>query len=515
MRLSALRHLRVVVSGSLFAFCVLSSLTAQSVDMEARRAAYDGPKPKYVMFFIGDGFGMAHSFAAEAYLAAAEGRIGAEQLSLNHLPVFGQISTYAENRLITDSAAAGTALATGCKTTVGTISMDGKREKALYTVAEAARDRGMRVGIVTSVSIDHATPSVFYSHKADRNLYYSIALDLARSGFDYFGGGGFLKPEGDGQIGADNMKQNVGLGGIVQAHDSENCVDFARRMGYTYVNDKQAFFALKSGAEKIIAVTDRLAGGQSITYAIDRAEGELALVDFTRKGIELLAGEEGFFMMVEGGKIDWCSHANDAATTVHEVLDFDRAVQAALAFYLQHPEETLIVVTADHETGGMGIGYAGSHYDGNIYALSHQKMSYEAFSGLVAEYRDAHPDGGSEEEGLALVKENFGLGDSALLLGLNPLEEKELRQAFRDSMSNGEGRDPIAKLEYYLRYGGYDPLTVTATRILAGKAGIGWTTFSHTASPVPVRAIGPGSELFSGAMDNTDMARNIFTLLAE
>ncbi len=494
---------------------VASALHSQVLDTEARRASYDGPRPKYIMFFIGDGFGMAQSFAAEAYLGSAKDGVQTSALTLNSLPVYGAISTHAQNRLITDSAAAGTALATGYKTTVNTISMDGPRVNALRTVAEAARDKGLKVGIVTSVSIDHATPAVFYAHQPDRNMYYHIALDLSASGFDYFGGGGFMEPDGESDGVVDRLKQNTGLDNAKQGAGEANCLTIASSRGYSYVDDEVAFRALRNGAGKVIATAPRLVSGEALPYAIDRREGELSLADFTAKGIELLAGPQGFFMMVEGGKIDWSCHANDAATTVHEVIDFDMAVRAGLDFYQANPADTLIIVTADHETGGMGVGFAGTKYDGNISVLRRQKLSYEVVSQKVAAYRDANPAGGSFDEVMDMLEENFGLGDAAAGLGLSPLELNQLRTAFEDSMRNSAPKDPVSKALYYLNYGDYEPIVAAACRILAEKAGVSWTSYSHTAVPVPVRAIGPGSELFSGAMDNTDMARNIFFLLGE
>jgi len=140
---------------------------------------------KYVFYFIGDGMGFAHIATTEAYLAEINGENGFEKLNFNGFPAVGIATNHAETRLITGSAAAGTSLATGHKTTINTISMDGPRETRLTTIAEEAKKHGLKVGIISSVSINHATPAVFYAHQPLRSNYYEIGLDLINSGFNF------------------------------------------------------------------------------------------------------------------------------------------------------------------------------------------------------------------------------------------------------------------------------------------------------------------------------------------
>jgi alkaline phosphatase len=507
-------QLRIIIS-LLFTLVLSAQLSASIPEVDARRASYNGARPKYIFIFIGDGFGMTQAEAAETFTAAQEGRVGITALTMNKLPVYGMMTTFASNHLITDSAAAGTALATGIKTSPNRIGMDEDAKEPLHTVAERAHALGIRVGIVTSVPVDHATPATFYAHQPDRNMFYEIALDLSASGFDYFAGSGFTSPEGDATIEPGDKSRNIGLGKAQEVHSAQNCKDIARACGYNIVETRADFEKLAPGAGKTIVATTGQGGSTSgLAYAIDRIPGDMTLEEFTRKGIALLDGPTGFFMMVEGGKIDWACHANDAATTVREVLDMDMAVRAAIDFANDHPGEVLIIVTSDHETGGMGLGYAGTRYESRIELLANQKVSYEAFTKVVDAYRKAHPDGGTVADGLALAKEYFGLGDAAKGLALKPIEDTALRAAFRDSMlqsASGKETDRDAR---YLSYGDYDPLSVTCCHILNNKAGIGWTSYAHTASPVPVRTLGPGKELFSGYMDNTDIAKNIFCLLA-
>lgn len=477
------------------------------------REKYKGKAPKYIFYFIGDGMGLSQANSAEAYLGALENSNGIKRLHLNSLPKQGFYTTYAANRFITGSAAAGTALATGHKTTINTIGMDANREVALKSVAEMAKEKGYKVGIVSSVSIDHATPASFYAHQHTRSMYYDISLDLSKSGFNYFGGGGFKHPDGDGKIDNKNNMSNFGMGDEKEIENKQpNSMEVAKERGYTIVNTKDGFEKLKKGNDKIIAIAPNLVGGKALPYSIDQKDGnDISLGDFTQKGIELLDNKKGFFMMVEGGKIDWASHANDAATVIQEVIQFDNAVAKAIDFYKKHPKETLIIVAADHETGGMALGFSGSHYESEFAILQHQNVSYETFSSLVKEYRKANKGNYKVEDGLALVQKHFGLGDKEKGLELSNFELQQLKNAFHKSMNY----DKKMKKEdqFYQLYGSYDPLTISACHILSQKAGIGWTSFSHTASPIPVRSEGVGAHLFTGFFDNTDVAKNLMKLM--
>lgn len=490
----------------------LMLLTLGALAQPSERENYKGKAPKYIFYFIGDGMGLSQANAAEAYLGALNNSNGIKTLRLNTLPKQGFYTTYAVDRFITGSAAAGTALATGEKTTINTISMDAKREKPLTTIAEMARNKGYKVGIVSSVSIDHATPASFYAHQPTRSMYYPISCDLSKSGFNYFGGGGFKHPEGDGKTN-NNAMANFGMGGEKEIEDKQpNSKELAKERGYRFVNTHEAFENLKKGDDKIIAIAPKLVGGKALPYAIDQKDDkDISLAEFTQKGIELLDNKNGFFMMVEGGKIDWASHANDAATVINEVIQFDNAVAKALDFYKKHPKETLIIVAADHETGGMALGFAGSHYESAFGLLQHQNLSYETFSAMINKYKKENAGKHNVADGLALVKKHFGLGDSEKGLALSDFELQQLKDAFNKSMNYK--KEMKKNDQFYLLYGSYDPFTVTACHILSQKAGIGWTSYSHTASPIPVRSMGVGAYLFTGFYDNTDVPKNLMKLI--
>ena len=149
---------------------------------------------KYVFYFIGDGMGVNQVNGTEMYLAEQEGRIGVKPLLFTSFPVASMATTFSATNSVTDSSAAGTALATGAKTYNGAIGMDDNKS-VLQSVAERAKKSGKKVGVTTSVSVDHATPAAFYAHQPDRGMYYEIALDLPKAGFDFYAGGGFLKPD--------------------------------------------------------------------------------------------------------------------------------------------------------------------------------------------------------------------------------------------------------------------------------------------------------------------------------
>ncbi|MDL2229751.1 alkaline phosphatase, partial [Treponema sp. OttesenSCG-928-L16] len=321
---------------------------------------------KYVFLFIGDGMATPQISSAEIYSNALSSKdISIQKLAFTRFPVAGLTTTYDAGSFITDSASAGTAMATGNKTLSGVINMDPGKTQKYKTLGEYAHETGMAVGIVSSVSLDHATPAVFYAKVPSRSDYYGIARQLTESGFEYFGGGGFAQPRGKNK-------------------DQEDIIELAKKNGYTYVNSRQAFDALKPGAGKTLAVNSVLQDSNAMPYELDRGGNDLSLADYTRKGIELLsANEKGFFMMVEGGKIDWACHANDAAAAIHDTLALDAAIQEAIAFAERHPEETLIVVTGDHETGGMTVGFAGTQYSTFFDKVGLQKESYVAFNDTI------------------------------------------------------------------------------------------------------------------------------------
>jgi alkaline phosphatase len=469
---------------------------------------WSGKPAKYVFMFIGDGMGLQQVSAAEIYLGATKNNArnnkpGIEKLTFSRFENQGMITTYSANSFITDSAPAATSLATGYKTDNGVIGVDPSKTKKFATIAELAKERGMKVGVISSVSINHATPAAFYAHVPSRNDYYGIGLQLLDSEVDYFGGGGFNQPTGKDK-------------------DKKSLYDIAVERGIQVLRSRDAILAAKKDGGRVFVVNPVLDADNAMPYEIDRTAGELSLAEFTRKGIELLENEKGFFMQVEGGKIDWTCHANDAATSIIDTFAFDDAVKEAAEFAKKHPDETLIVIVGDHETGGMSIGFAGTEYETFFEKIAGQKESFLEFDKKIAAYRAGKGEK-SFDAFFPEITKSFGLfrlteaetkelaekakeDDAAALrlaMNLSPMELDAIQGAFDRSMKEGKVR---GNEQMFLLYGGYEPLSVQITHVLNQKAGIGWTTYAHTGIPVPVFAHGQGAELFNGYYDNTDIA---------
>ena len=366
--------------------------------------------------FIGDGMGFSHVSLTEAYLATEKGEIGSEPLEFSKFPVLGIATTYSANRYITCSSAAGTALSTGTKTNNGMLGVT-PDTTALKSITYKIHDAGYKIGIMTTVTIDHATPASFYANSAARGDYYNIAKQLPETGFEFFGGGGFAQPKGDKEA-------------------EKPVIDYVTEGGYTVAYGIDEFNEKKENSSKMLLLQRKGKENEILPYALGRKDGELTLAQTVDAAVKFLDNEKGFFIMAEGGKIDWAAHSNDVANTIFETLDMDEAVEIAYQFYLKHPDETLIIVTADHETGGVSLGRkTGYVYDLNVIDSVKNKMTD--------------------------IDVNNYMSDAAQL----------------------------------------DTTSI--------KAGIGWTTRSHTGGGVPVYAIGACSEQFAGRMDNTEIPKKI------
>ncbi len=438
--------------------------------------------PKYVFLMIGDGMGINQAAATERYLASCRGVIGRDSLTFTSFPHIALCHTYSLSNGVTDSAAAGTALSTGTKTANGVLGMDSTRTVALTSVAEKAHRSGRAVGVTTSVSIDHATPGAFYAHVPSRKRYYRIGEQMAASGYEFFGGADFLSPTGS--------KKN-----------RRHLHDILADSGYIVAKGLPALEAIPTGAKVFLTQPEGHGMKQlgksrsSLPYAIDRVADDLTLPQITSAAIDRLdATGRGFFLMVEGGAIDWACHSNDAATAFAEIRDFDNAVARAYNFYKLHPDETLIVVTADHETGGMALG--NSDYTLRFNTLSGQNCSLPGLSTAIAA---AIADGISWEGLKELLASRLGFWSS---VAITPEDEAALKSAY-DLTIEGNA-DTVAH-----EYSTDGLIAVTAVNILNRVAKCGWTTGAHSGAPVGVYAIGCGAERFNGVLDNTNIPRLI------
>ena len=479
-----------------------------AIPAQAVAAAEETAAPKYIFLFIGDGMSYPQIQTTNYYLSAMADdgdEILTSQSNLNMMsfPVAGSAQTYDSTSFCPDSASTATSISTGHKTYSGTINMDEKMETPYETIAEKLKKQlGYKVGILSSVNLNHATPAAFYAHQASRNSYYEIGEELIASDFDYFAGGG--------------LKQTTG------AEDNQtDLYELAEEAGYKVIKTKAEAEALTAEDGKAIVIDETLADSDSMSYDMDLEDGEWALADYVEKGIEVLNNDTGFFMMVEGGKIDWACHANDAAATITDTLAMDEAVGKAVEFYNEHPDETLILVTGDHETGGLTIGFAGTDYDTFLTNISNQKISYAKFdSDYVTGYKKNQTD---FDTVMKDVTELFGLqapageeeasnqadnadqhpeSENTGSLVMTDYEYDKLKAAYEETMSR-TGEEEEFGQEEYLLYGSYEPLTVTITHILNNKSGISFSSYAHTGLPVEVFAMGSGQEQFEGYYDNT------------
>lgn len=469
-------------------------------------------QPKYVFLFIGDGMSYPQFQAASDYLGALadddyekalpstkldsrEGAVldGPVALNFMNFPVAGSAVTFDSCSFAPDSASTATSIATGNKTYSGMINVDESGAISYETIAEKLHaQRGWKVGVISSVNLNHATPAAFYAHQASRNNYYEIGVELVNSGFEYFAGGALKKVTG-------NEKDQTSL------------YDLAEAAGYKVTYTQAEAEAVTAADQKVILIDEHLADSDAMDYDMDRQDGEWALADYVAKGIEVLDNDTGFFMMCEGGKIDWACHANDAGATVTDTLALADAVQVAVDFAKKHPAETLILVTGDHETGGLTIGFAGTDYDTYLDALANQTISYAQFDEqYVAAYKE---NGTAFEDAMVDVEALFGLkmtGEENDRLVLTDYEIQRLRTAYKLAVSDND--TPYTQ-EQYVLYGTYNPFSVTVTHILNNKSGVDFTSYSHTGLPVAVFAEGNGAAEFGGYYDNTDIFHKLAKML--
>ena len=514
--------------GEAKADAVSTETNSQEKTAEENTIAETADAPKYVFLFIGDGMSYPQIQLTNYFLNASQdmnkgtARVKDEektildsknQLVMMDFPVAGSAQTYDSTSFAPDSASTATSIATGYKTWSGSINVSEDFQEKYETIAEKLKEQqNYKIGVVSSVNLNHATPAAFYAHQESRNNYYEIGLELIDSGFDYFAGGG--------------LKKTTGSEG-----DKEDLYVLAEKAGYNVIKTQAEAEKLTSEDGKAIIIDEHLADSDAMAYEIDRQEGEWALADYVEKGIEVLDNDNGFFMMVEGGKIDWACHANDAASTITDTVALDNAVEKAVEFYNEHPDETLIIVTGDHETGGLTIGFAGTDYDTFLKNFENQKISYAKYDeDYVKQYKENKTD---FDTVMKDITELFGLqvpnganedtqqkdsadlhpeseGEGALVM--TEYEYEQLKSAYETTMAR-TGEEEEFGQEEYIKYGSYEPLTVTITHILNNKSGINFGSYAHTGLPVEVLVQGAGAEKFDGYYDNTDIYNTMAELL--
>lgn len=437
--------------------------------------------PNYIFFFIGDGMGIAQVTNAQLYNARVLGN--STPLLSTTFPVASMATTHSASSDVTDSAAAGTALSTGHKTVNGMLGVT-PDSVAVTSVAKKLFDAGYGVGIVTSVAIDDATPGAFYAHVPSRSQYYDIGRQLAECGYQ-FAAGASLRGAFDKQ---------------------GNPTDLMKYFDEANVSVSYGLDSLDTTAQRLLVLSPFHKEKQNeIGFTIDSIAGALTLPALTRAGLDQLkrTSPDRFFMMVEGGNIDHAGHGNDGGTILREVINFNQALQEAYDFYLAHPDETLIVVTADHETGGMSVGCRETGYSVRLENAAGQKISKEEFSNLcraMLRSRRIYTWDDMQE----ILRDELGFGVN---LKLTPEETERLHTMFDEVFEKR-----ASGLDQKTLYATFDGFTNEVFNILNAKSGMGWTTGGHSGMPVPVYAVGVDSQLFSPLNDNTDIPAKILSI---
>lgn len=432
--------------------------------------------PKYIFYFIGDGMGPGAVMGTDTYL-----RLASERLTPLLWETFPQCSfstTWSYNSPVTDSAAAGTALATGHKTRNNMLGM-GPDSVAVGNLADSLKTLGYGIALITNVAADDATPGAFYAHMPSRDDAYDIDTQAAESNVDFLAGSRIR-----------GIKRRGKYSGIYEKF-AENGWDVVRG-----VNNYNGH------SPRVLLVNDVDTLSNNSGYAIDHPDEWNLLRDYTRTAITHMTKHtpERFFMMVEGGNIDWAAHDNDAATIIREVLDFEEAMQLAYDFYLQHPDETLIVVTADHETGGMTVGQKSVGYNCYPKLIDGQSISKAKFNDLVSDLLKRE-EPVSPEEMKQILTEKLGF---YTLIPINEARQKRIDETFE--------RTFISRNDYFndALYHRFSEFVEEVFTIMNEASGFGFTTAKHSGNPVGVYAIGVGSELFSTPLDNTRIPQQIF-----
>lgn len=440
-------------------------------------AAESFGRARGIILFIGDGMGINQLRSAGIYSQ----QVLNKPLAIDSIPTRGTTTTYSADSEVTDSAAASTALYSGNKVNNGAVNIlpDGRQ---LSTIGHAGKKAGLSVGVVSTTRITHATPAGVFSRSPDRDLENLIADQMLEFEPDVAMGGGLRHFVPQSRKGS---KRN----------DDKDLIQVMTGKGYKFVASRLEL------EEVDLSVTHKLLGlfaMSHMAFEIDRLNvpdpaNQPDLAAMTKVALTILErNPKGFLVMVEGGRIDHACHAHDIKASIYDTIAFDAAVKLALEYQKTHPD-VLVLVTADHETGGLALG-SGAKYALDITALQPIGNSLEYLCGRIAKQP------GNME---AIVKAGgFDLSDSErALLSKYPPET---------------GPDAVPELSPYkgmLKEYVFSWPHYALSLIESERSRVGWASFVHTAQPVITYAIGPGDEEFSGLYDNTDIAKKMVRLL--
>ncbi|MBD5174589.1 MAG: alkaline phosphatase [Bacteroidales bacterium] len=433
-------------------------------------------QPKYIFYYIGDGMGVAPVNAAEYYNRMVLNN--ERPLTMLQFPTVGWCQTYSASHPITDSAAAGTALATGHKTKNSMLGMN-PDTVAVNSIAAELQQMGYGIGIATSVAPDDATPGAFYAHVSNRSQFYNIDKQMATSGYQFFAGAGLRGTKTDGQ--PNDVMDTFAQNGVQIVYGPE---------GVKEINSDKVLLLNVPGFED-----------NNISYTVDSIQGMLTLPVITEACLAQLerTSPDKFFMMIEGGNIDHALHGNDGGAAIKEIINFDQALEMAYNFYLAHPDETLIVVTADHDTGGSALV---NKRGANLANVDFQRVSKEQFSEYcksLLRSRNIYTWDDMKE----YLADNLGFFTH---IKLSDKQEAGLKEMF-DRTFELRNTDDQKTL-----YANFNAFAVEVFSIFNDAIGMAFTTTSHSANPTPVFAVGVGAEQFRGFNNNIDLPRRILSI---
>lgn len=465
--MSSLRKYFVTTIAVVLVFTINFLAFAESNDLE---------RAKGVILLIGDGMGINQVKSAGIYAQ----RILGKDLAINTIQTSGLTTTHAANSKVTDSAAAATALYSGHKTNTGQLSIlpDGRK---VFNVAFAAKKAGLSVGVVSTTRLTDATPAAIYSSSARRDCEAYIAGQLPEFSPDVIlgGGGAYFVPSS--QKGSKRT-------------DQKDIIELMKGRGYGFVENNSDLKAVNP------ETVDKLFGLFSLSnmaYVIDR-EGHKVLsnqpnlAEMTKIVLSIVGrNPKGFFVMIEGGRIDHACHNQDIKTMITETLDFDAAVGLALSYQKTHPD-VLVIVTADHETGGL------IHLpDGDDFTID--PLPLEPIKRSLTYLEDKIKTAPDQQE--AILKS----------AGLNLTEEEA--ELLKNNQTKVVEEKPSGNGDRAKRKFAKSATLEALSMITSQRAKVDWTSFGHTEQPVMTKAVGPGEKLFSGSYDNTDIAKKIAEIL--
>lgn len=439
--------------------------THQSTEVESQSVTtYSAPKN--IIMIIGDGMGPAYTTAYRYFKDDPKTSNVENTVFDRHL--VGMSSTYpdTEHHYVTDSAASATALSSGIKTYNGAIGVD-MDKNAVETVLERAKSLGKKTGIVVTAQINHATPASYLTHNESRYNYNEIADSFLDNG----------------------IKADLYLGGGWKyfIREDRNLVNEFKEKGFTYVDTYQAL-------EKITESKPLLGlfGDSSLSSALDDSNPH-RLSTMTKAATKQLENENGYFMLIEASQIDWGGHANDIAFAMGEMDDLAKTLEYLESYVNNHPD-TLVVVTADHSTGGFTLAANGT-FEWKPEILRTMKQSPHSIANTL-ETNDITQINVDALFNFSLTKDEL----SSLIIAKNDAISA-------NKMANITDKEKAKKIDVE------KALSTAVKAIINTRTNTGWTSSGHTAVDVPVFSMGTNKALFNGFQDNTDIAKKIFSLL--